>query len=61
MARDGHTAAGDGKFAELADFYREAFAQEWATISFPVPDSPSMRTVALVGAICSILAATFSI
>lgn len=32
--RDGHTAAGDGKFAELADFYREAFAQEWATISF---------------------------
>tara|TARA_Y100000310_G_C20685161_1_gene818514 strand:- start:3032 stop:3790 length:759 start_codon:yes stop_codon:yes gene_type:complete len=32
--RDGHTAAGDGKFAELADHYHEAFVQEWATISF---------------------------
>lgn len=32
--RDGHTAAGDGKYAELSDEYREQFAQEWATINF---------------------------
>ncbi len=32
--RDGHTAAGDGKYAELADDYRDMFATEWASISF---------------------------
>jgi hypothetical protein len=32
--RDGHAAAGDGKYSELADYYSEAFATEWSTISF---------------------------
>ena len=32
--RDGHTAAGDGKFAELAADYREQFGIEWASIAF---------------------------
>ena len=32
--RDGHTAAGDGKYAELAEDYQNMFATEWASISF---------------------------
>ena len=32
--RDGHTAAGDGKYAELAEDYLNMFATEWASISF---------------------------
>ena len=32
--RDGHTAAGDGKYAELSEDYRNMFATEWASISF---------------------------
>jgi len=34
IMRDGHAAAGDGKFAELSDHYAEAFASEWASITF---------------------------
>ncbi len=32
--RDGHTAAGDGKYAELAEDYQNMFASEWASITF---------------------------
>ena len=32
--RDGASAAGDGRYAELADDYRDMFAIEWASISF---------------------------
>ena len=32
--RDAHTAAGDGKYAELAEDYQNMFASEWASISF---------------------------
>ena len=32
--RDGHAAAGDGKFAELADLYAEQFASEWSSVTF---------------------------
>ena len=32
--RDGASAAGDGRYAELADDYRDMFATEWASISF---------------------------
>ena len=32
--RDGPTAAGDGKYAELAEDYQNMFATEWASISF---------------------------
>ena len=32
--RDAHTAAGDGKYAELAEDYQNMFATEWASISF---------------------------
>lgn len=37
--RDGHTAAGDGKFAELAEDYQHMFASEWASISFDYDSS----------------------
>jgi len=32
--RDGHAAAGDGKFSELAEHYAEQFAHEWSSITF---------------------------
>lgn len=37
--RDGHTAAGDGKYAELAEDYQNMFATEWASISFDYDSS----------------------
>jgi hypothetical protein len=30
--RDAHSAAGDGKYAELAEAYHEAYESEWATL-----------------------------
>ena len=31
--RDGHAAAGDGKYEELASFYHETFEAEWASLT----------------------------
>lgn len=50
--RDGHTAAGDGKYLELSEYYEGRFNTEWATISIEydfdddgVPDHDDVATV----------------
>ena len=37
--RDAHTSAGDGKYLELADYYRSAHESEWATIALDQYDT----------------------
>ena len=37
--RDGHAAAGDGKYSELAEDYQNMFAVEWSSVSFDYDSS----------------------